>query len=186
LWRSKRKYNALCYQAVSNEPFTSWRIPEDNSISLLEKKIRNRVLKVSISFNPLPLIVIENMGNVPIENAQRTSGEFQQGNEAFFSNPPNLDTALELYQKALEKAFTADTCNMIGRCLQLKGKTLLAIPFYRQAVSLDPEHPYAGANLASCLWEVGEKKQARNTAHSALKNPNLSDWGRKQINTLEF
>ena len=185
-WQSKDKYNALCYRAVSNEPFRSWRIPADNAVSVLEKKIRDRVAKVSISFNPLSLIVIENMGNVPIENAQRTSAEFQQGNEAFFSDPPNLNKALELYLKALEKAFTADGCNMIGRCLQLRGEMLLAIPFYRQAVSLDPEHPYAGANLASCLWEVGEKEQAKNTAQSALKNPHLSDLGRKQISALEL
>ncbi len=126
------------------------------------------------------------MGNLPIKNSPRTSAEFLQGNSAFFSNPPDLNTALELYLKALEKAFSADTCNMIGRCLQLREELLLAIPFYRQAVGLDPEHPYAGANLVSCLWEVGEKEQAKNIAQSALKNPNLSDWGRKQISALEL
>ena len=185
-WESKTHYNSLCYQSINNEPFKSWRNNVKNANANLRIRIRKQLSDSNFSFNTLSLSIIKNLGNLPTKNALATSSEFQQGNAVFFSDPPDLNAAFELYVKALEKTFSAAISNMIGRCLQLQGEVLLAIPFYMQAIKLNPKHPYAGANLAVCLFEVGEKEQAKTLAQSVLKNTELSNWGRKQIETLEF
>ena len=185
-WISNKKYNRLCYESVRSDPFRAWLSQEQDEDIDLRKRVIDRLSAVDIDFSPLHLILIKNLGNLPVKNASSNSSEFQRGNDAFFSDSPDLKAALELYLKALDKTFSADTCNMVGRCLQLQGEPLLAVPFFRQALMLDIEHPYAGANLASCLLDVGEKEQAMKAAGSALKNPKLSEWGKKQIMALNL
>jgi tetratricopeptide (TPR) repeat protein len=46
---------------------------------------------------------------------------------------------------------------------------LEAIPFYRQALRLDPTHPEAGGNLASVLLELGRVEEAMPVLRASLE-----------------
>lgn len=186
LWPIYNKYSKWCTEKIK-EPFSS---PSPIFPLILPKKIKKDISRQMVQnkfeFGILGNLIIKGSGRLPISDSKNEQKLYLEATKLFFSESPQIELALEKYIMSLQEAITSDTCNMIGRCLQLKRELLLAIPFYMQASKLNPKHPYAGANLAVCLFEVGEKEQAKTLAQSVLKNTELSNWGRKQIEALEF
>ncbi len=129
--------------------------------------------------------VADYMGKVPICSRMANNDFFNFGSKEFYSQTPGyLQRALSLFLQGLDHSIDADGCNMAGRCLALTGRIELAALCFRQAVWLDPEHPYAGANLGLMLVELGFNDRALAVKEHVLRNPNLADWSRTQLGEI--
>ena len=186
VWPIYSKYNKWCTEKI-NEPFSS---SPPSFPQILPKKIKKDISRQMVQnkfeFGILGNLIVKGSGRLPISDSKNKQKLYLEATKLFFSESPQIELALEKYIMSLQEGITSDACNMIGRCLQLKRELLLAIPFYMQAITLNPKHPYAGANLVVSLFDAGEIGQAKTLAQTVLKNPKLSNWGRKQIGALEF
>ena len=183
IWPFDNEYRTRCTEKMmppfkdSHRSFSSIPAPTEK----LKQDIAYQAGRSELMFGVYGALIIKGLGQLPLCDSIKEPEQYLEANKLFFSTSPRIELAFGKYVGALQEVITADICNMIGRCLQLQGDLLLAVPFYYQAVLLNKEHPYACANLAVCLHMLNEKELTREIARAALKNPKLSDWGRKQI-----
>ena len=128
--------------------------------------------------------ILSSGGGFRIADSSSESADYFKAEEAFFSSPPELNAAEALYAKALEDSISSNTCNMLGRCYMLNRSLVKAVSLLTQATSMNPNHPYAAANLALALHANGLTDEAINQAHRALENPDISDFGKNELKNL--
>ena len=74
--------------------------------------------------------------------------------------------------------------NYLGRTLEEIGDKEQAIACFKQAVKINPNHPYAGTNLAFSLFFNGQEKEAIDMKNELLKNLNLNDWCKERLESI--
>ena len=119
--------------------------------------------------------IINSLGSIPCYETKTSSRLYYDGNMHF--KKKDFEKALQSYLSALEESITADLLNMIGMTLIEMDNSALAIPFLKQAIYLNPNHRFATINLTRALYDSGFKDLALQSYDSAIKNPNLDEWG---------
>lgn len=128
--------------------------------------------------------ILSSSGGFRLIDSNSKSPAYERGNAAFFSNPPDLISAENLYSEAIEESVSSNVCNMLGRCYALNGSPVKAVVLLTQAIIINPRHPYAGANLALALQENGLTVEAISQAYRALENPDISEFGKNELKNL--
>lgn len=85
---------------------------------------------------------------------------------------------------SLQENFNSDTLNYLGRTLEEIGDKEQAIACFKQAVKINPNHAYAGTNLAFSLFTDGKEKEAIDMKNDLLKNPNLNNWCKERLESI--
>jgi len=155
---------------------------------LLASKIRSRweAWAPRSELGVVSQLIINGLGQVPVIDSIHKSELTALGDVAFRSAPPRIPEALRYYALSLDEAISADTCSLVGRCLEMLEEPLLAIPFLRQALLMNAQHQYAGVNLAVVLHLAGEHDLACRVAKEAETNPLQTDWGRERLRSLNL
>lgn len=130
--------------------------------------------------------ILDYRGMAPAcRNGRQGVDAFESGNREFFTESPgHVGRALSLYATSMSEVLSADSCNMLGRCLMLSGDLELASYCFRQALWLDGSHAYAGANLAVTLRDLGFTSAAAGIANHLLEDPALGEWARGVIESM--
>ena len=128
--------------------------------------------------------ILSSGGGFRMVDSSSESANYFKADEAFFSSPPELNKAEVLYAKALEDSISSNTCNMLGRCYMLNRSLVKAVPLLTQAISMNPNHPYAATNLALALHMNGQVDEAVRQAHLAMKNPSITEWSKQELESL--
>lgn len=73
---------------------------------------------------------------------------------------------------------TADELAQSGNACLADGHVAEAISAYRQALLIEPQHPYAAVNLGTCLYRTGDYEEAKQTLiRATCSSPNaLEGW----------
>lgn len=106
--------------------------------------------------NSLVRLVYQSAGRIPVRKAACKSPSYDAGVSKFNCRPPQISDALQSFMESLNEDFSADQCNLIGRCMELSGNPAAASVWYRQAVICNASHPYALNNLK----RLAQAKQA--------------------------
>lgn len=101
-----------------------------------------------------------------------------------FGQPQGQDF-MEVYAlciKSIAISPTSDAFNLAGKCLELEGVHLTqALWFYGQAHHMNPDHPFAAANIAMLLKKQGNDILSNIIKDRALNNVNLPNDVRRQL-----
>jgi hypothetical protein len=184
-WPIPGESRSKCRNSIESKFFKSRLSPELKSNASLSDKRRKAFAETKLKLSPLAKLVIQANGQLPVLESNLDSSRYQKALAHYGASPPDLNRTISTLLIVIEVGFSADSCNLIGRCIEESGHDpVLAEPFYQQAVNLNQEHPYAGANLAASLFNCGEKKLASQVAKEARLNPKLSDWGKNRLTEL--
>lgn len=83
---------------------------------------------------------------------------------------------LSPFQSAIEQhGLSPDMVNLMARALEQQAGNM-SVVLYFLASETDPEHPYAGANLAIALKRVGYPKLASKFAAIAIQSDSIAEW----------
>jgi tetratricopeptide (TPR) repeat protein len=79
--------------------------------------------------------------------------------------------ALEIYQQVLSRTPHANSENNMGGILLARNQPAEAIPHYRAALSIEPDHPEAGWNLALAQLTLGDYENGWPAYQARLRQP---------------
>jgi tetratricopeptide (TPR) repeat protein len=140
------------------------------------KDTNNNVCRTIIEF------IICSHGELPIRNDIQINESYRNGIKSF--NHKDFSQAYDFFTKAAGENFNSDTLNYLGRTLEEIGDKEQAIACFKQAVKINPNHPYAGTNLAFSLFFNGQEKEAIDMKNELLKNLNLNDWCKERLESI--
>ena len=131
-------------------------------------------------------LIVEKTGRLPIKASNERNSQYQEALKQFSAAAPNLTNALQCALRSMEEAVTADAANLAGRIFMIQGKYELAVPFLEQARFLEPNHPYAQANLALVLHALGEKTIAAKIAVQAISSDKTPEAQKKKLKDMSL
>lgn len=133
--------------------------------------------------------ILDYHGAMPVcEVSSAETDMIARGDHEFYTEGPgHLVRALAYYREAWDEgSVSAHLCNMTARTVLLRGNPALAAVILRQALWIEPQHAYAGANLVVALRALGAEEVAQTLATAVLANPDLSPWGRSELERLGY
>lgn len=96
----------------------------------------------------------------------------------------DMTAALPLCVAAFRESYNADTINVLGAVLRRCGYVRLGAVLCRQALFMDPEHPYAAINTALCYEALARDQDAVSYARRALSNAKADAWAREEAQKI--
>jgi len=145
------------------------------------EKLKSVANESGNSIHLLHKYLFSTCGNLPLCSSNKESAKYNKGNSIFFSSQPNILNALSEYLEAFNECPSSDCCNMIGRCLNLLGHPDAAIPFLRQALKWNSQHPTARANYGHSLLLTKRMSMGVEQANIVLSNSTSSSWAKTMI-----
>ena len=113
--------------------------------------------------SPTAYLVLKSEGRAVEGKCQTPGAEFKKS-ASLFGRAKNDDdiikTLKSLFVACEKRPNVAQTYNLIGTCYRHLGRPEMAIPFFRQALSLNPEYDFALTNMGLCCQEAGLMKSA--------------------------
>jgi Tetratricopeptide repeat. len=113
--------------------------------------------------SPIAYLVLKSEGRA-IEGKCQTPGVEFKKSAALFGKAESDDDITEtlksLFAACEKRPNVAQTYNLIGACYRHLGRPEMAIPFFRQALYLNPEYDFALTNMGLCCQEAGLMKSA--------------------------
>lgn len=156
------KYYDLCREALGLEPIL--------------KDTNHKVCRTIVEF------IVYSDGEIPISNDIQINESYGLGIKSF--KHKDFSKAYDFFTKAAGQNFNSDTLNYLGRTLEEIGDKEQAIACFKQAVKINPDHAYAGTNLAFSLFTDGKEKEAIDMKNDLLKNPNLNNWCKERLESI--
>jgi len=98
--------------------------------------------------------------------------------------PPNLEKALDVQRKLVERQPTAERWNDLGNLLQLGGKSAEAREAYDNALALDAKLASAHYNLGLLMRQAGDDRGALDQFRQVVEVDPASAWGWYQLGAL--
>lgn len=131
----------------------------------------NLAIKLIIAFD----------GKFP-EKGEKSKQSYHEALAAYTKS--EFSTAIPLCLKAVSESYNANTINLLGATAGQCGLNRLGVILCRQALFIDPLHPYASANLAVGYEKLGEQKLAEEYARRAISSEKTDQWSKDQAERI--
>ena len=92
----------------------------------------------------------------------------------------DFKAAIPICLKAVSDAYNADTINLLGATARQLDLNRLGAVLCRQALFIDPKHPYASVNVALCYEKVGNRKLALEYAKRTIASETADSWAKSE------
>lgn len=122
--------------------------------------------------------------SILFENSKSVNQDFNLALAEFSKRPTDFVKVREYATKSLCYSVSDSAFNLIGRTFEEQKDLKLAILFYKQAVVMNSNTPYAKANLAKCFYALGELSNASFWANETLRTPNVPEWSKNRANEI--
>jgi tetratricopeptide (TPR) repeat protein len=127
--------------------------------------------------------IIRANGNLPIINDSEINDDHLYGIKSFRAK--DFKNSVNFFTSALGKNFNSETLNYLGRSLEEIGNQKHAIIIFKQAIQSNPDHEYAGTNLAYSLFKSGNLDEAIVLKDKLLSKKNLNEWCINRLALIE-
>jgi len=127
--------------------------------------------------------IIRANGNLPIINDSEINDDHLYGIKSFRAK--DFNNSVDFFTSALGKNFNSETLNYLGRSLEEIGNQKHATIIFKQAVEINPDHEYAGTNLAFSLFKSGNLDEAIILKEKLLSKKNLNEWCINRLALIE-
>lgn len=160
---------------------------------LLEAKLPYGSSKKEINYispkyaKDLPVLVSvlnDYNSSIRFENSKSGNQDINHALAEFSKRPTDFVKVREYATKSLCYSVSDSAFNLIGRTFEEQKNLELAILFYNQSVVMNPNTPYAKANLAKCFYGLGELSNASFWANETLRTPNIPEWSKNRANEI--
>ena len=174
---------AECLQTMVKKIECRDIVDEYQSLVKQYAPLRGQVPLKSDTALPVVRLAWESLGHARFIHDEEPAQAPEAFNRAMnlFRSGGDWSEALGLLANAVSVApLHADSWNLIGRVLMLQDKPLEAVPFLNQALTLQPEHGFARANLALCYKGLFLPRLSESMALAACMSKDISpkDWER--------
>lgn len=136
VWILGDGYDAKCRSALREDYFTARVKRPGPEFAGLSKKVRARYGSVGPLQGKLADLVVRSMGTMPLRYAGPEPPALQQVQTLLQGQSPDLERAQRLLETALDTAPSHAMFALLARVLEMRGQSLLALPFRRQAGSM--------------------------------------------------
>jgi len=129
--------------------------------------------------SPIAYLVLNSEGRAIEGKCQPPGGKFRQAALLFGKTETDEDvtTVLQtLFRACEERPRVIQTYNLIGACYRHLKKPEMAIPFFLQALSLNPEYDFALTNMGLCCQETGLMKSAEYYFEQEVVRKSTNVW----------
>ena len=158
---------------------------DSSTLKFLDEINAAALSELNESFSYLYRIVAAHGGRIAFKTKSERISFMKNANDEFASATPTLARVRGFCEKTLSYAPDSSAFNLIGRTLELEGKSHAAAAFYLQSYTLDPKNPYAAVNLACIADKLGLSDAVKFWISAAEKNSTLTKWGQTKINQLK-